>query len=289
VVELGGLEVFTSGWITSTALTYTMPPDVLDTDLTYEIYVIVRDTGGVEGSDSVTVDTDWVKPGTVDFAVYAGDFDTEGHVVIHWSAIGRDAEFAAYRIYYRLVGATAWTLLATYDHIAPSYEHLEYKIGATEEYEYVVVQVADRFGALVEGPYNPLTMAAESSNYFLIVELEGEVLAVPLYNVIGDDPVEEQDYELHQIIGRGRVEDRGTRWGWTGSLVCQLRDKEGGLTARLQRQQILAAKAIVAPTYLRNPFGDVWLVSLGNASISRIAGVGTREFVDLTLPYSELS
>jgi hypothetical protein len=40
---------------------------------------------------------------------------------------------------------------------------------------------------------------------------------------------------------------------------------------------------------MRNPFGDVYRIRVGNLSISRLAGVGVDEFVDVTIPYSEVA
>ena len=90
------------------------------------------------------------------------------------------------------------------------------------------------------------------------------------------------------MIGRGRKFDYGTTWGPKGTLVAKIYDQpDRGLTARGVRLALLALKRQHVTVYLRNPYGDLWPVGLGNISLTRMPGVGTNEFFVATIPYAE--
>lgn len=63
----------------------------------------------------------------------------------------------------------------------------------------------------------------------------------------------------------------------------------GFYDARTQRQDIATMRELGRSVYLRNPFGDVWIASLGDIPVTHIAGVGSSEFSDLSIPYREVS
>jgi hypothetical protein len=79
---------------------------------------------------------------------------------------------------------------------------------------------------------------------------------------------------------------KGGRWMGVPDLSVSFTD--GTYLARNQLQDIKAMRKLDHPVYLRNPFGDVWLVSLGDVQVDRVAGVGTNEFSDITVPYREV-
>jgi hypothetical protein len=89
-------------------------------------------------------------------------------------------------------------------------------------------------------------------------------------------------------MGRGRLVNKGQYLGPKGSLDVRLRST-GLLTARQKRLRVLAIQQEVGDLFLRNPFGDVWSVNMSNMAVSRIAGVGSSEFCDVTIPYAEVS
>lgn len=82
----------------------------------------------------------------------------------------------------------------------------------------------------------------------------------------------------------------GSRLGaiWLGSEWLAPSQTDGSYTARQQRQKIEALKSEKRDLYIRSPFGDLWLVATGNISVTRIAGVGNRDFVDVSMPYQEV-
>lgn len=62
----------------------------------------------------------------------------------------------------------------------------------------------------------------------------------------------------------------------------------GLYTARQQAKALSTLKNERSFLYLRNPFGDIWKIAPGNIGGGRIAGVGTSEFTDVTIPYQEV-
>ena len=105
--------------------------------------------------------------------------------------------------------------------------------------------------------------------------------------VVSDSFTEEYEEFDDLIIGRGRRKEIGTRWGYEGSLTCHLRDMDSRGSS-LELQEILAFKAGRVDAFLRVPFGHIWKVSIGNIAVNRMAGVGRREFGEVTIPYSEV-
>jgi hypothetical protein len=80
------------------------------------------------------------------------------------------------------------------------------------------------------------------------------------------------------------------------SLGCQWVTSPGsasyspGLyTGRDQATDISYMKELERALYLRNPFGDIYLVSIGDESTDRMAGVGSNDFRDLQVPYREVA
>lgn len=285
----GSTTVYDSGWIVGTDNTFTIPPDVLTSGVNYVATVALRDTGGIEGSATVGFATLWVPPAAPVFTVDTDDFDTSGYVRVAWTHANADPDFIAYRVYARQIGDADWIMLYETAASQADYTRDEFLIWSAEQFEIKVVQVANRFGAQVESQTAPQTHTANGSYYWLIINQGSTQLAFRLNNVTSDSYDDEWDQEFLPVLGLGRMEDRGDHWGVTGSMTAQLRDREGGQTARLQRQTLVQMKELVLPMYLRTPFGDLLKVGVGGLNVSRVAGVGAREFVDLTIPYTELA
>lgn len=111
---------------------------------------------------------------------------------------------------------------------------------------------------------------------------------VKLSTVIDDSFTDEWEESTLLIIGKGRKKDYGTRWGYTGSLVAQIWD-EVGRTSTQAKAELELLKEQQITVILWTPFGEQIPIAMGNAQISRMAGVGTREFHTLTLPYEEIT
>jgi hypothetical protein len=75
---------------------------------------------------------------------------------------------------------------------------------------------------------------------------------------------------------------------WVGTRRVDPAWTPGSLTPRAVRQAIETIKQNQDSLVLRNPFGDSWDVYVSGISVERVAGVGSSEFVDITIPYLEM-
>jgi hypothetical protein len=82
----------------------------------------------------------------------------------------------------------------------------------------------------------------------------------------------------------------GNQFGgeWIGGQDDSASRTTGFYTARQQAKALSALKNERTYIYLRNPFGDIWKIAPGNIAGGRIAGVGTSEFTDVSIPYQEV-
>lgn len=218
------------------------------------------------------------------------NYEDYGYVLIEWDASSPDADFYAWRVYRRVVGDASWTLIyETLDDAIDEYR--DYQPLSGEIQEWAVVQAALRFGSVVESAYNSSGSYTPVSTHYWLIHPTDNTQNIKLQHVTADEFTEEYEQEQVVVIGRGRHTDFGTRIGFTGTVTASLFDMETGpaYTAREQREIIRAAKDTLDFMYLRNPFGDLWKVSLANIAFSRVAGVGMRENLTVTIPYSEVA
>lgn len=225
------------------------------------------------------------------FAAGAGEVHYIDAIGVYLGAdsafFNNDAGSLGWRVYRRAVGESSWELLAELPVTTMHFD--DYLAAANTGHEYAVVQIADRFGVVVESAYNPAGCTPSGTNYWLIFPDD------PSYNVLLPSVTAEQyDEEFEEgmllVIGRGRKRDRGTRWGYRGTATAQIwDDAASNVTAREKKRALEAIRNVTGDVYLRNPFGDVWKVVLKDLSISRLAGVGQREFVTATIPYEQVA
>lgn len=123
----------------------------------------------------------------------------------------------------------------------------------------------------------------DSSSYWLIAPGRDD-LSMRVPGVKGDSFRDEYEQATYGVIGRGRRKDYGTRWGVTGTLDIGLR----GATARSTRQALQRLREQQVPLYMRNPFGDLFRVALGDPSVSFLGSTGPTEMSDVQLPYEEV-
>jgi len=278
--------VFTNSATTSSQ-TFTPPTTILQNGVSYVVTVSVTDIVGLTGSDSNTFSTSYTAPPDVTYSVNATDIDNVGYILIDWSQMTPDAQWLSWKLYRRISGSDTWDLLATYTNVNTR-TYKDWMVTAGDEYEYAVTQTANRSGESIESVINPFPIPHEAAttHYWLISPYdENDSMRIDL--VSSDSYTDSYDEAELILIGRGRKMNHGTRHGYSGSLVAQLRD-DSVMTARQKRMKLQIIKEQRTAYYLRNPFGDILLVSMGNLSIERIAGVSTREFVDVTIPYVEV-
>jgi hypothetical protein len=125
------------------------------------------------------------------------------------------------------------------------------------------------------------------SNYWLIHPTE-ESLRFKVYNVTSDAFTDAREREELVIIGRGRHVEEGTVLGRSGTAVGSLWDWDDALTPHARRMQFEALKRVGGWVWFRTPFGDIWKVSVGDLQWTRLAGTGTDENTQVTIPYMEV-
>lgn len=293
VDESSSVVMFDSNWVTVSAsgpFTYQLPSGILLNSEQYRVWVYVRDSANLEGSDSNLFNTSWTAPAAPTFSVITTFYDSLGYVKLSWTNATIDLDFTGYRIYRRLYDAVGpvygpWVLLGENTTAVSSYEFHDWLATSGTSYQYAVVQAADRFGAIVESAYNPTAATVTTDKYWLIHPLD-ELKTISLH-VSKDDFNEEYEQENFHVLGRGRHVDYGDRLGYDGTMSLQLRDST--VTARAQRLSLQALKAEQIPVYMRNPFGDIWLITLGDISFSRVAGMARHEALNVDFSYTEVA
>lgn len=283
----GATTIFDSGWHVSSGLSYTMPQALLVNSSSYSVTVYVQDNVGLQNSDTNAFTTLWTPPAVPSaVAVSVTPYADSGYVSVTWNAAVRDADFYAWAVIRRIQGETAFEQI--YYTTSPSvaaYQDWSANSGVT--YEYAVLQVANRFGTLVNSATTWLAAVTPSTaSYWLIHPLDN-AKNIRLEHVTSDDFSEEYEMETLNLIGRGRKRDYGTRFGFVGSITAQIFNTTTK-TARQQKQDLESVKGELRDLYLRTPFGDTWLVAVGDLTVSRIAGVGIQEMCTVQIPYAEV-
>ena len=206
---------------------------------------------------------------TADLSTYA----EQGYITLDWSALAAAGDYILTRsddggpanVLYQ-GAATSYV-----DWLAPSDTVLTYEV--------------DRTGGASDGPF---TLPAVSTDHYWLLHPTDSNLNLKLRGVTAETFSNEQEETVLNVIGRGRHIDYGTDYGETGSLTAQLREKPDQ-TAREAKEALRAIKDSQSWVWLRNPFGDMMKISIGQLSFTRVAGVGHREDSDVTIPYMEVA
>lgn len=276
---------FDSGLIGGNALEYLVTSPVIENAKSYEITVFATDSVGITVAATATVNAVYEEPDVVEFSVDDSYYEDSGYVRLTWQAES-DASFIKWRIYRREVGKIDWQLLGEVSQISVT-EYRDWLVPSMGTYDYYVVQVVMRFNTEVESVVaQPIRVTLGTGGYWLIDEVDS-ANNMRLHDVKAEtyNTVSEQAEFL--IVGRGRHIDEGETSGVSGNLTAQLRDTPES-TARTKKQTLESLRKKKKPLYLRNPFGDIIYVALGDIGITRIAGVGAAEFVDVSVPYMEV-
>ncbi len=278
----------TSGWQVGTATSWTAPSPILTVGPTFSAVVTLIDSSGLSGSDTNTFTATYTAPPAPAFVVNDTTYPTTALRELDWSGVVAEGTFYSWRVYRRETGGADWTLLEEILDV-DTRTYSDYTSPSQMAVDYTVVQVVTQLGGQVESNYDPVSIDAQTLYNFMLVCPSDDTLNLVLYHVEGDSFQDEQEMASQNVPGRGRVVEYGTRYGQEGTLDISIRDVDGGPSARTQRLVLEALRSSGYDCYLTNPFGDVWRVSLGSASFTRIPGVGMHEMVDLSLAYSELS
>lgn len=281
--------------VVGSATDVTPPVVVLQNSHDYTFTIRVTDGVGLSGSVSGSFTTSYSAPDSITYSVDASGADELGYIKVDLTEALPDDQFAAWKIY-RMEVDGAWELIATITDITVR-SYNDYMLKAGKRYLYSATQVATRSGTLLESPVgfwlddadNPVIesrICDVDLTHYWIINPADTTLSTRLLNVIKADQDEAYESETYQIIGRGRHTDYGDRLGYSGTLTCQCRVPERPSTFK---QRIEALRRANETYYLRDPFGKLFQVSLGDLSWSPVAGVGTVEFGDLGIPYEEVA
>jgi hypothetical protein len=277
----------TSGWTAGTALTWQCPSPVVTVGPTHQITVSVVDSNGLTGSTTNNFTATYAAATTPVFTVSGAQYAVSGLNVIDWTSAVADANFLSWKVLRRNVGTTTWTKLLETQTVGTR-NYRDFLAPSQQAVEYVVVQTDISIGVQVESAYVPQQITGIALRYMLVCPTN-EALNVVLYQVHTDSFGDELESSTINLIGRGRRVEYGSRFGEAGSLTSSLRDIVGGLTARQQRLAIEALRIANQVVYFRNPFGDVFQVSMPSAKFDRVAGVGLLEYLELSLDYVEIT
>jgi hypothetical protein len=260
----------------------------------YSRVLTVTDSANVTQTVTQTVQAVWPDPAlpaslTADTSAH----DTTGRVRLTWPNTNKATSgFIAWRLYRKLATDTLWTLLVNdQDGTLTTHTFDDFNAPTGVAINYAVTQVADTTGDgdAAESAFTTQATTTITTNFYWLATPYDPDQPMLVFQLNPTQDTFTDPYETAEIllIGRGRRKEYGTRWGYTGTLVCQLRERTD-LTARGQRLLLNQVKAAKRSMYLRNPFGDVFFVAIDDIQFERDAGVGHFEFGTLTVPYSEV-
>jgi hypothetical protein len=296
-------------WSNGEDVTVQVPQDVLSNNTKYSVQVSVVDSGNLSGVSAVHAFTvAWTPPPAP--TTLTGDYTTyypyelvldepAGYNLLEWTDVA-DSDFYSWNLYRKddLIDPNTNDVLE-YGEYKLIYR--EYETGSAYEFRdyfapagayrsrYVLRQQIDLNGQMIESDNgNIVTTYQKSDGYWLILESTIPGIAdVFKFNVNEDSFTDEQEESEFTVVGRGRVVNRGEDLGPKGTMTSKIRDS-AGRTARQKRLLLLDAQKTLRKVWLRNPFGDVFRVSVSQIQVSRIPGVGLQEFVDVSIPYAKV-
>lgn len=291
-----------TGWVSASPITYDVPQVLLKNNTLYTYSIRLVDTIGLESRASVTVSTSWTLPSspdsrTIDLSTY--NTEDQGYVTVFWTEAAPDVDFRAWVILRRDRLIDPLTLADL--EVGPWQEiGIEYDVQAIEFHDYYapsgykcdydVYQRVDRFGEVVDSAETAgVSVFPKSEGYWFIEpeSVDSSPSAFKLAIVTQDSYTDEWEEETFNVIGGGRKVDRGQHLGLSGNLTAQIRDSAGN-SARQKKIRLEKLKEVNGQLFMRTPFGDLYACSVGNMQVSRIAGVGQSEFIDVTVPYMEV-
>lgn len=292
--------IFDTGLVLGNPLTWTIPSTTppLVNNTNYQAQVWVQNVNGLQGAGSSNFHTTWSAPADPTFTADTSQVATSGIVTLNWTAAAIDANFISWNVYRRYGATGAWQTLRVETSPTGPYSFIDYAAGADNYYK--IVQFADRFGITVPSDgNNVLQVAGGTANGLYTLVLSAAVTGAPstfstpfvLEGVTADSFVDEYDSTEVHLMGRGRRVEYATHLGYNGTLTVHLTDTALG-TARAKRASLRAMKEeAISGNFdciMRNPFGDVLTVDLGAMTFDREAGLASREYGILTIPYMEV-
>lgn len=282
-----GVVAYDSGVILSASTTHTPGEPVLRNLTGYQLELTITDTANLATALLRNFGTNFVRPASVVSYVDADGYSENGYVTVHFPSAQLDPLFFEWRAYRRRKGTEAWTLAGSSQ--APfRYEFRDWLLAGTGEWEYSVVQVASRYGSLVESEHDPLPTSIRivSDSYWFIVPGDEE-RSVRVRSVVGDKFAGKREENEFVVIGAGLRVNQGSRIGKQGSLSAQVR-ASNHLSVDQMFEVLEELGTSARPVMMRDPFGNVVRVKIGEMSVDRLPGVGPLALGDIEIPYKEV-
>lgn len=289
--------IFSTGWVASTANSYTPPLNVMVNSSNYRVVLEVQDSAGLYSIQDVAVTTNWIEPAlaSAQTAVAFDDFK----VRVTWTNAAQDSGFISYRVYRKYMQvsdptldidntANTWYLVYETDDIQTTYTFDDYLAPLNKQVQYVVVQLADRFGSLIESNItSSMAVTLVGQQYFFVPSVPvGSIASFEASGITGDSFTRDIEQETLHVIGRGRQVQVGDDLGYSGTLTVKLRNPA---TARRDREFFELISSTFNQVYVKTPFGDVFLIAVQSVQTARQAGYGGySDFSDLSIPYTQI-
>lgn len=283
-----GTVEFDTGIMLGASQIYLPPRAILKNLIAYQMAVMVTDTENLTGTLLRNFSTNYQRPAPVECSADASTYSENGYTTIVWGQADPDQFFMEWRIYYRKRGTEEWIYTGKVED--PSIRsYRDWMIAGSGEFEYAVTQAAYRFGSIVESEFPnfsfPITIHSDS---YWLISPGHEELNVRLHHVVADKFTRRRESAEYAIIGGGRRRNLGTKLGKEGSLSCTIRASQS-MSAADQLDALEALEDSNRWVMMKDPFGRVTKISIGEISTDRIPGTGIDEFADLEIPYFEVS
>lgn len=312
-----GNAIFDSGWQSGSESVFQGDQILFQNESAYTVILYAQNITGLTVSAASSFTTEWDQPASPDLSSLFIDttyYDKpdSGYVLISWNNQAADPDFLSWKLYRRVQlpqtpsledTGIDWELIYEEFSVsppldAPAYVYRDYTAPSSYEVHYTLTQTVMRFGSVVESQHVSIADVGKiimpySGAYWLIdPDADGDpddVVRLP--GASADSYKDEYETEEMFIIGRGRHVEIGDRHGYNGTLSIPLRFISGSNALdgpRRQKLDLERFKAKRKAVYIRTPFGDIFLANTGDLSFERIAGVGSSEFTNVSLPYSEV-
>lgn len=276
-------------------LSITPPAVILLNGTDYYVVVSVTDSHDIVGEDVLDFSSVFESPPAVAYIANAAVIETLGYVTIDWSGFDSDPFFVAWKIYRRVESESTWELLYV-DTDLNARKYLDYMFKSGYSYIYCVTQVAIRSLANVESPigyyFDGANEVIDNRSTFLdvtkywLIDIDDKSLSLIVPGVVDDQSTLEFESKTTHVIGRGRHRDYGDELGYTGTLKSKVRTPERVSSFRSNIEDLIRKRRDI---YLRTPYGRIFQVALGDPEWSPLAGTGTAEMGDMSIPYEQVS
>lgn len=282
-----GVIAYQTGVVVSADTTWSAPRSILKNLSDFQIALTITDSDDLPATLLRNFSTSFVQPAKVAGFVEPENFRNNGYVTINFPYSEPDAFFIEHRIYRRMDGETEWTFAGAVDDISLR-TFRDWQVHGNGLFQYTVTQTADRYGSVVESELDEdaIFHLLISEDYWLL-DPEEELNNIKLYAVVGDSFDDETERAEFNIIGKGRHVNEGTELGISGTLTIAIRPRSG-MSCRDQLALLREARRRQKLILMRDPFGHVTPISIQNVNTERMAGMGTEEFGNISLPYKEV-